>query len=154
MSDNPLLDELNHDIWRPFRGTYRAGDVEGFLALYDPSLIRAGGPTKEVYGLDRFAADMAGWFTDVSERGDSLDIEFRFTERIAAGELASERGYYRITATLAGGGNRVLHGRFHTFARKVDGRWRIVADYDTDDGGEITAETFVAGAIIEDTAPF
>jgi uncharacterized protein (TIGR02246 family) len=150
MTDNPLLDELNRDIWRPFRRTYRTRDLEGFLALYDPELIRAGGPTKEVYGFDRFAADMAGWFTHVAERGDSLDIEFRFTERIAAGRLASERGYTRITVTGAGAGDRVLHGRFHVFARKDDGRWRIVADYDTDDDGEITPETFATGAIVED----
>jgi ketosteroid isomerase-like protein len=153
MTDNSLLDELNRDIWRPFRRTYRTRDLAGFLALYDPDLIRAGGPTKEVYGFDRYAADTTDWFTDISERGDSLDIEFRFTERIAAGHLASERGYYRITATLADASDRVLHGRFHTFARKIDGRWRIVVDYDTDDDGGITAETFAAGAIVNDAAP-
>jgi uncharacterized protein (TIGR02246 family) len=154
MTGNPLLDELNRDIWRPFRATYRAADPEAFLALYDPDLIRAGGPTKEVYGFDRFAAGMTDWFADVSQRGDSLDIEFRFTERIAAGELASERGCYRITAMLADGGDRVLHGRFHVFARKVDGRWRVVADYDTNDDGAITPEIFAAGAVVEDTARF
>jgi hypothetical protein len=45
-----------------------------------------------------------------------------------------------------------MYGRFHTFARKIDGRGRIVADYDTDDGGGITPETFAAGAIVDDTA--
>ena len=119
MTVNPLLDELNRDIWHPFRGTYHARDLEGFLALYDPDLIRAGGPTKEVYGFDRLAADTTGWFAHVAERGDSLDIEFRFTERIAADELASEQGCYQITATLADGSNRVMYGRFHTFARKI-----------------------------------
>lgn len=146
MTENPLLEELNRDIWYPFRDAYRAADPDGFLAVYDPDLIRAGGPTREVYGFDRFAADMTAWFTDVSQRGDSFDIEFRFTERIAAGELASERGCYRITATLADGRDRVLHGRFHVFARKSDGRWRVVADYDTDDGGAVTPEIFAACA--------
>lgn len=154
MTDYSLLDELTRDIWRPFRHSYRVRDLEGFLALYDPNLIRAGGPTKEVYGFDRLAIDTTGWFTEVSERGDSLDIEFRFTERIAAGELASERGYYRITVTLADTSDRILHGRFHTFARKVDGRWRIVVDYDTDESGAITAGMFAAGAVDDDTARF
>jgi ketosteroid isomerase-like protein len=157
MTDSSILDQLNRDIWHPFRRTYRTGDLHGFLGLYHPDLIRAGGPTKEVYGFDRLAAETADWFTEVSARGDSLDIEFRFTERIAAGELASEQGCYRITATRADandGEHRTLHGRFHTFARKVGGRWRIVVDYDTDDGGAITAAMFAAGAGVEDTARF
>lgn len=154
MTDNPLLDELNRDIWHPFRRTYRTRDLDGFLGLYHLDLIRAGGPTKEVYGFDRLAADTRDWFTEVSASGDSFDIEFRFTERIAAGELASERGCYRITVTPADGDDRVLHGRFHTFARKTGGRWRIVTDYDTDDDGAITAEMFAAGAGVDDTARF
>jgi hypothetical protein len=42
-----------------------------------------------VYGFERLAADTTEWFAEVSARGDGLDIEFRFTERIALGELAS-----------------------------------------------------------------
>jgi hypothetical protein len=50
---------------------------------------------------------------------DRLDIDFRFTERIAVGELASERGCYRIAVSRADAGDHVLYGLFHTFARKV-----------------------------------
>jgi hypothetical protein len=32
----------------------------------------------------------------------------------------------------------VLHGRFHTFCRRLDGRWRIAVDYDT--GGAAAAD--------------
>jgi ketosteroid isomerase-like protein len=101
-----------------------------------------------------YAAETAAWFTTCAERGDSLDIEFRFTERIAAGDLASERGVFRITATRAGAGDLVFHSRFHTFARKAGGRWRIVADYDTNEDGAITPGMFAAAAAVEDTAGF
>lgn len=157
MTANPLFGELNRDIWHPFVRTYRDRDLKAFLGLYHPDLIRAGGPAKEVYGYDRFAADTAAWFTTCAERGDSLGIEFRFTERIAADDLASERGVLRITATRPGADDLVFHSQFHTFARKAAGRWRIVADYDTndsDDGGVITPETFAAAAEVDDTARF
>jgi len=154
MTANPLLSELNHDIWHPFRRTYRACELPAFLDLYHPDLIRAGGPGKEVYGYDRYAAETAAWFSTCAERGDVLDIEFRFTERIAAGDLASERGVFRITATRPGADKLVFHSQFHTFARKTGGRWRIVADYDTNEDGAITPETFAAAAAIEDTASF
>jgi ketosteroid isomerase-like protein len=142
MTDASVLDELDRDIWHPFRRTYRDRDLPGYLCLYDRDLIRAGGPTKEIYGYDRLAADTADWFAQAAGRGDTFEIEFRFTERIADHEHASERGYYRITATFADSSTRELYGRFHTFARKSGGRWRIVVDYDTDDGGTITAEMY------------
>jgi ketosteroid isomerase-like protein len=146
-----VLDELNRDIWQPFRRTYGARDLTGYLDLYDRDLIRAGGPAKEVHGFDRLAADMTGWFAEIATRGDHLDIDFRFTERIAAAGLASERGYYQITATLADATTRVRYGRFHTFARQRGGRWRLVVDYDTDDP-PVTAETFAAAAGIEEAS--
>jgi uncharacterized protein (TIGR02246 family) len=149
MTANPLLAELNRDIWRPFVRTYHDRDLEAFLSLYDRDLIRAGGPAKEVYGYERYAAGTADWFAQVAERGDSLAIEFRFTERIADGDLASERGVFRITATRPGADQLIFHSQFHTLARKTDGRWRIVADYDTNENGAITAESFAAATPIE-----
>jgi ketosteroid isomerase-like protein len=148
MADPQVLKELNHDIWHPFRRAYAERDVEAFVALYTPDLIRAGGPTAEVYGFDRYAAETAEWFASVTTRGADIAIDFRFFERIASGDLASERGCYRIDAPDA----RVFYGRFHTFSRKQHGVWRIAVDYDTNDGGTVDADTFAAGAGIDDTA--
>ena len=143
------LDELNRDIWRAFRRTYGERDLTGYLDLYDRDLIRAGGPGQEVYGYDRLEADTTAFFAKATARGDHFDIDFRFTERIAEAGLASERGYYRITANLADASTSVLHGRFHTFARQRDGRWRIAVDYDTD-VPPVTPEEFASAAGIED----
>jgi len=154
MADGELLRELNRDVWHAFRRAYGARDAAAFLALHTPDLIRAGGPDKQVHGFADYAAQTTQWFADLTERGDSIGIDFRFLERIAAGELASERGVFRITATRAGGEPRVFYGQFHTFARKTDGSWRIAADYDSNEGGTVTAETFAAAADIEDVAAF
>lgn len=143
-----LFDELDRDIWLPFRRSYGDRDLAGYLDLYDGDLIRAGGPGQQVYGHDRLAADTTAFFAKAAAQGDHFDIDFRFTERIAEAGLASERGYYRITATLADAGTRVLYGRFHTFARQRDGRWRIAVDYDTDDP-PVTPEEFAAAAGID-----
>jgi uncharacterized protein (TIGR02246 family) len=154
MADGELLRELNRDVWHAFRRAYGARDAAAFLALHSPDLIRAGGPAHEVHGFEDYAAQTGQWFADLAGRGDSVGIEFRFLERIAAGDLASERGVFRITATRATGEQRVFYGRFHTFTRKQDGRWRIAVDYDTDDGGTLSAEPFAAGAEIDDVAAF
>jgi ketosteroid isomerase-like protein len=107
-----------------------------------------------VYGFDEYAAQTEQFMAMVAENGDTLAIDFRFVERIASGDLASERGVFRITATPTVGSPREFYGRFHTFARKLDGRWRIAVDYDSDEGGSVTEETFEAGAEIDDIGPF
>ena len=140
MADNELLRELNNDIWHTFPRAY--GDADAFLALYSPDLIRAGGPTNKVQGYAEFAEITRQWFADLADRGSTVDIEFRFTERIADADLASERGVFRMTARRATGEEKVFHGRFHTFSRRIDGRWRIAVDYDSDENGTVTAETF------------
>ncbi|MEU5691890.1 nuclear transport factor 2 family protein [Actinosynnema sp. NPDC020468] len=153
MVDTGLLHELNRDVWHAFRRAYGALDTEAFLDVHSPDLIRAGGPAKQVQSYNEYAMQTAQWFTDSAERGDGLAIEFRFTERIAAGEAASERGVFRITASR-GDARKVFHGRFHTFSRRVEGRWRIVVDYDSDEAGTVTAEAFRAAVPVDDVAAF
>ena len=147
MTDSALLAELDRDVWQAFRRAYAARDVEAFLDVHRPDLIRAGGPAQDVHGYDVYAAQTADFFAELTGRGDGIGIEFRFTERIAAGDLASERGVFRITVTPAAGEGRVFHGRFHTFSRREGGRWRIAVDYDTNDGGTVDAAAFAAAAL-------
>ena len=116
--------------------------------------IRAGGPASNVQDFGTYAAETEGWFADVGDRGDALDIDFRFLERIAGGDLASERGVYQITATKASGEQRVFYGKFHTFSRRTGGRWHIAVDYDSNESGTITADTFAAGTPIDDVDPY
>jgi ketosteroid isomerase-like protein len=146
------LEELNRDVWHPFVSAYGALDADAFVALYHPDLIRASGIAGEVLGFAGYAAQMREFFAKVAGFGDRLAIEFRFHERLAAGELASERGVFRLTVTPATGRPRTRYGRFHTYARRVDGRWRFAADYDTFDGGDEAA--FAEGAEIDDVARF
>ncbi len=151
MTIGNLLRELNRDVWEPFRSAYRSLDEAAFLAVHSPDLIRAGGAAKQVQDYLGYAAQMRDWFARVAENGDSLDIEFRFTERLASGEAASERGVFRIAAVRAGA-PKVFYGRFHVFSRKSGGRWRIAVDYDADDGA--TEETFTEAAALDDVAAF
>lgn len=148
MADQELLRELNRDIWHPFRESYGALDASAFLALHAPELIRAGGPDKQVCGYPEYAAQIEEWFATLRERGETVTIDFRFTERLAAGGLASERGLLRITATRPSGESKTFYGQFHTLARKVEDTWRITADYDANPG-TLTEEDFRAGAEID-----
>lgn len=147
MTDVALLGELNKDVWGPFRSAYRSYDTESYLGLHTESLIRVGGPRREVQTYAQVVSETGPWFSDARRRGLALSIEFRFVERLAAGGLASERGVYRI-----GVGDDVIYGRFHTFCRQIDGVWKIAVDYDTADGADEAA--FAAATPVEDFTPY
>ena len=69
-------------------------------------------------------------------------------------DLANERGIYQIIATRKDKPDKVFYGKFHAFLRRVEGHWRIAVDYDSNEGGTLTAVTFAAGAEIDDVARF
>jgi ketosteroid isomerase-like protein len=139
VTDGRLLAELDRDVWDPFRTAYGSYDTQAYLDLHTADLIRVGGPHRVVQGYAEMAAETGPWFADAAAKGIPLAIDFRFTERLADGDVASERGLYRIEVDA-----EVLHGRFHTFCRKVDGRWKLAVDYDSDDGATISDAEWAA----------
>jgi ketosteroid isomerase-like protein len=149
-----LLREINRDIWRRFRDAYAALDAAGFLALCGPDFIRASAGEGAVFGLAGYAAQIEPFFAMVAERGDKIAIDFRFRERLVSPELASERGVFELTVLPADGEPRTRYGQFHTYARKVDGRWLFAADYDSSEGDTVTAAAYAAGTAVDDVEPY
>jgi ketosteroid isomerase-like protein len=152
--DTDLLRQLNNDIWHPFRLAYAKLDARAFLDVHAPGLIRAGGPAKQVFGFADYSDQIETWFAELADRGSSVTISFRFVERIASDNLASERGIFQIVSKRADGDGRTFYGRFHTYARRTDGRWRIVVDYDTDERSAALAEEFLAAIDVDDVEAF
>lgn len=152
--DPALLAELNRDIWTPFHEAYRDGEPEKYIALHRQEFIRGEGSRKVVRTLSEYSEGVRRSFEIWKQRGLKIDIQFRFSERIAKGAQASERGIYRLALTTPEGKRDVLHGQFHTFARKVDGRWQFVVDYDSDEGGTIGEAQYLAAAAADDFSRF
>ena len=147
-----LLAELNRDLWHPFVAAYAALDPDAFIALNHTDVVHISGAGRQVTGYADYTRQMREFFAMVAARGDRIGIEFRFHERIASGDLASERGLFRLSVVPADGELRTRYGRFHTVARKADGRWRFAVDYDTDEGADRAA--FDAAAAVDDLSAF
>ncbi|MFD4640367.1 YybH family protein [Lentzea sp. NPDC058436] len=152
--DTDLLRQLNDDVWHPFALAYSRLDAPAFLALHSPELIRAGGPAKQLIRFSEYADQIEKWFAELAGRGSSVSISFRFVERIAADDVASERGLFRLVSTRADGDGRTFYGRFHTYSRRTDGRWRVFVDHDTDERPAALEEDFVAAIDIDDVDAF
>lgn len=121
---------IDRDIWMPFTAAYPALDADLAGSVYSPDLIRGGGPERTVTDLATHLGDFRVFFDFVRGQGDSLSIEFRFTERLIGEGVATERGVFRIDVRLSSGEHRQTYGRFHVFERVEHGVWRIVTDYD------------------------
>lgn len=143
------LAELNRDIWHPFVRSYAALDADTFTGLYAPSLARGGSSSA---GYEEYLAECRDFFAKAAEQGDSFAIEFRFTERLAAGGMATEQGVFKLSIAPAAGGTREQYGRFQVLSRRGDDEtWQIMADYDDPAG---SPESFTAGHPIDDLAAF
>lgn len=149
-----LLAEINRDIWTPFARAYAAGEVEDYLRLHRPDFVRGEGNRKRVSNLEEYSKDMRGFFAQQKERGARFTIAFRFTERLARGDMAHERGLFAFTLTPKEGAARTFYGKFHTLARKEGGTWRFALDYDSNEGGTIDEAAFNAARAQDDFAPF
>ncbi|MGW6447952.1 YybH family protein [Lentzea sp. NPDC055074] len=152
--DTDLLRQLNNDVWHPFRQAYARLDAASFLGLYSPDLIRAGGPAKQVTRFSEYADQTEKWFAELADRGSSVTVSFRFVERIATDDVASERGIFQLVSTRADGDGRTFYGRFHTYSRRTDGRWRICVHYDTDERSATLEEEFHAAIDVDDVDAF
>lgn len=153
-ADPARLAELERDIWRPFSAAIAARDAPAHVALHSAQFVRASGDLKRVQTFAQWRDDNLQMFARLAERDIRPAIAFRFSERLAGAEVASERGIYEFAATDAKGETRRYYGQFHVISRKENGRWRLLVDYDSSEGGTITEANFRAAHAIDDYARY
>ena len=148
------LEDINRDVWLPFRRSFAALDLDGFIDFHAPDLVRVEVGARWIGGRDEYATRVKRGFDYATERGDSFAIDFRFTTRIVADSAAFERGVYCSSIIAPDGGEQLFFGRFNTVSRRTEVGWRLTLDQDDDEGGTVDAAAFEAGHAIGDIAPF
>ncbi|SMD14201.1 hypothetical protein [Lentzea albidocapillata] len=78
-------------------------------------------------GFAEFAGQTEKWFGELADRGSSVIMD---------------------------GDGRTFYGRFHTYSRRTDERWRICVDYDTDERSATLDEEFHAAIDVDDVEAF
>ena len=144
------LHQLNDDIWMPIVNAYPARDVAGYLAVHAPDFTWIQAEQHIIEGLDEYGARIRKSFAELPA-GITVHLEFRFSERIAGGRMASERGVARMSGDGPKGPLPVRYNHFHTLARCENGHWRLVVDYD---GALADAAAFNAAHPADDLAHF
>lgn len=119
-SDEKTIRHLNHTVI----ASLSSGDIAAITAVYDTNaaLLMPGAPA--FVGIEAISA---AWQGLVDTPGISLEaepIEIEFSE---SGEMAMDRGWYRLTTATAGA-STVEEGKYLVVWRKTDGQWRMIAD--------------------------
>lgn len=136
--------QIEADVWIPFLAASNAFDADGFLAVQSKDMVRVSPDANEVYGLARYEREIREGFARAKTRGLTRKSEMRFLKRTSSEGLAYETGYFRSEARLASGEVRVRFSRFEMVLKKEEGKWKILIDKDSAEGGSITEEAFRA----------
>ena len=144
--DDPakIHEEINREIWQPFTEAYNNYDGEAFNALHSEDVVRAS-PWGLRVGAEYKQSNLENYHKG-KEAGNKRSIYFWLEHRQTNSQISYEVGYYKITTTTTEG-SRNYYARFHVVIRKIDGRWKIVQDWDTNsiNGRKVTAEDFEKG---------
>lgn len=150
-TNTEYLKEINRDIWQPFIEAYGNANVALYKSLHSADLIRAAGNEKKLFDYTPYFESTGVWFDNTKKEGGKLAIAFRFTERFANGIVASERGIYQLKGFDKNGTIQWTgYGKFHVFMRKIDGVWKIVVDYDSNEKNTIDEKTYLAAFALDD----
>lgn len=146
-----FLKEINEQIWQPFSEAYVTNNAQQYIGLHSKDFIRTtGGSWKGISDWQSFQKNTLRSFAN-QKPNERNKISFRFLERITDGQKASERGIYQVIRSDEKGGIiGAFYGKFHVFMRKENNRWKILIDYDSDEGNTINESTFKAAFAIDD----
>lgn len=134
--------EINQTVWKPFQQAFEGLDGAALNNLYAEDVLRVTPAGIDTEG--QFKSDNESRFDNNKARGDDIELTFWFDSRRTNAATSYEVGFYRLGTTSATGTTDYFYGQFHIVLRKLDGRWKITQDWDTESiGGQpITAADF------------
>lgn len=150
-TNSAFLKEINEQIWQPFSEAYATNNAQQYIGLHSKDFIRTtGGSWKSITDWQSFQKNTLRNFAN-HKPNEKNNINFRFLERISDGQKASERGIYEVIRTNEKGDTiGAFYGKFHVFMRKESERWKILIDYDSDEGNTINEASFKAAFAMDD----
>lgn len=153
-ADAATLKAIDADLWLPFAKAYADLDADAYIALNSKSVVRILGDLKFIEPHESFVKSTRQMFDSLKKSKAKVAINWRFNERIHSADTAAERGIYEFVLTDATGKQRKSYSRFHVVLKKEAGKWRIVTDYDSEDGGTINEAAYKAAFARDDYAKF
>ena len=145
------LEDINTQIWSNFTKAFETLDYKLFSNLHSVDLVRIAGDHNSV--KDKIAY-IKGYENGWKEKQINQTISFRFLERIANDNKASERGIYKLSINLNTTKEKNYYGKFHVIHRKENGTWKILVDYDSTEKNTINETSYQMAFAMNDFSKF
>lgn len=136
------MKQINDEVWTKFEQAFISYDVDLFKSIHTQDILRIPADKKVIVPSKEYFESQDKSFKWIKENNYQTKIELKFIERICNTSYASERGIFKFTIIDDESKERIVYGKFHVLLKKTDGRWKIFFDYDSNEMGTITAESF------------
>lgn len=144
--EKKIQNEIDEQVWKPFRQAFESRDAEALNAIYGPEVIRV---TPNGLDIDnKFKQGNIERFAESRKAGAKVDLDFWFEHRHSVPTASYEVGYFRIS-TQVDGAKSIFYGQFHIYIQKIGGQWKITQDWDNSfvRGADVTAKDFAQGKL-------
>ena len=134
--------DIDQSIWKPFKAAFENMDGVALNALYADEVLRVTPEGLDTSGL--FKQTNKNRFQSNILNGDQIELDFWFDSRQTEAATSYDVGFYRVRITSTHGEVSSFYGQFHIVLKKIEGQWKIVQDWDTDEigGRPLTAADF------------
>jgi ketosteroid isomerase-like protein len=133
------LKDINTHVWIPFTKSYETYDYSLFSSIHSQELVRISADGKSIKAFPEYIESYKNRWKN-SEKKQT--ISFRFIERIVNNAFASERGIYKLTVNLNTSEEKSYYGKFHVLLKRVNGKWKIIMDYDSSERNTINEASY------------
>ena len=148
-ADREALATLDRELWAPLTAAYAENRVDDYLAAFAPDAVIAGGDIPSLSPFPEWRRGMERRFLVRRSQVGRHRLDHRFTERAVYRDWSSERGVVAETDP-----DETRYHEFHTFARRLDGRWRIATTYRKRLPRDAGEAAFAAAAAVGDHERF
>ena len=113
------------DVWVTYSATVNAGDVDGWIALWDDNGVRMPPNAPAAHGKPAIRETVSGVFLSVDFEEFTINNE----EVQVFGDFGFARGSYSFVNAMVEGDPVPFGGKYLTiFRRQPDGSWKIYRD--------------------------
>ena len=144
--------EINK-VWSVFYEAFSKLDDTLMAKIHSKNLVRISGG-KNILDYDSYINNYKKGFEASKNTNQTSDISLRFFERINNNSKASERGIYKLIRNKGKKNEKAYYGQFHVIFVKENNKWKILMDYDSNEGNTIGEEEFLKAHTIDNFEEF
>lgn len=137
-------EEINNQVWKVFIEAYNSFDTEKFMSVYSRDVVRIPIDEKKIFNFTEYRRNINRENQFNKNYKIKASIELRFFERIHNGDIAYEKGIYKIDITDNNGKPATIYNTFQVLLQKEGGIWKIKFDSDSSEGSKLTEREFAA----------